>query len=106
MGELFERLLKTFRHPLRFAATLTAALAVVLGFAGNWALAGLVIGVGGGIFAGEVLGRSRTRLPVALGGPSSFGHQWSAGSGTKRLDSPMPAPADWLCCPPPPWVWD
>jgi transglutaminase-like putative cysteine protease len=68
MSGWLELIVKAGRHPLRLVATLAAAFALVLGFAGNAALVGLSLGVLGGLAAGEILGRSPLRLPVALGG--------------------------------------
>jgi transglutaminase-like putative cysteine protease len=64
----FARVVRFVRHPLRLLAMALAALAVSLGLTTTGAMASAVIGTLSGVVLGEVLGRSRYRLPLVLGG--------------------------------------
>jgi len=69
-GELtgmLKRLAVRARHPLRALAMAMAALALAYGIAGTGGIVAAMIGAIGGVIAGELIGRSKLRLPIALG---------------------------------------
>jgi len=62
------RLVRWTRHPLRMVAMGLAALAIGWGIALTSGLVASVIGAVAGVLAGELLARSRLRLPATLSG--------------------------------------
>jgi len=62
------RAVRALRHPLRMIAMSLAALALTAGVALTEGVVAAILGALAGVLAGEWLGRSQWKLPVALGG--------------------------------------
>jgi transglutaminase-like putative cysteine protease len=67
-AERFGALLRAVRHPIRAGAMSLAALSAAWGIATGSGLVAAMAGAGGGVFIGELLARTRVRLPVMMGG--------------------------------------
>ncbi|MBI5512381.1 MAG: transglutaminase domain-containing protein [Deltaproteobacteria bacterium] len=65
---MWDKLVAGWRHAVRCLAMALAALALSWGVTLTEGLVAALVGALAGVFAGEALGRSRLRLPVALGG--------------------------------------